>query len=378
MTEKRWAWVEVDLAAIAHNVRTLKGRTRPGTLFMAVVKADGYGHGAIEVARAALQAGADRLGVATVNEALRLRAAGVTAPIQLLSEPPEAAIEDLLGNDIIPTVTSREFAGALGRAAVERGIIARFHLKVDTGMNRIGIKAEDAPKFAAMLSEFPGLAMEGTFTHFATADVPGDWDVALQLSRFTQALDGMRAEKVDPGIVHAANSPATILFPESHFDMVRCGIAIYGLHPARSTYSEIELRSAMSVKARPSVVKSLGMGEGVSYGLTWRAGTRATIATLPLGYADGIHRVLSNKMDVLADGIRCRQVGRVCMDQLMFEVARGAKVERGDEIVLVGAQGAERITLDDLADLADTINYELACSLGSRMERVYREAEIDS
>jgi alanine racemase len=378
MTEKRWAWVEVDLAAIAHNVRTLKGRTRAGTLFMAVVKADGYGHGAIEVARAAVQAGADRLGVATVNEALQLRDSGVTVPIQLLSEPPEAAIDDLLGNDIIPTVTSREFAGALGRAAVERGVVARFHLKVDTGMNRIGIKAEDAPKFAAMLSEFPGLVMEGTFTHFATADVPGDWDVALQLSRFTQALDGMRAEKVDPGIIHAANSPATILFPESHFDMVRCGIAIYGLHPARSTYGEIELRPTMSVKARPSVVKSLGMGEGVSYGLTWRAGTRATIATLPLGYADGIHRVLSNKMDVLAGGIRCRQVGRVCMDQLMFEVARGVKVERGDEIVLVGVQGAERITLDDLADLADTINYELACALGSRMERVYQDADIGS
>jgi len=372
MTEQRWAWVEVDLAAIEHNVTALMGLTRPGTLFMAVVKADGYGHGAVPVARAALKAGADRLGVATVGEAIALRDAGLSVPIQLLSEPPESAAADVIAANLIPTVTTRAFAGALGREATARGQTARYHLKVDTGMNRIGVRAEEAAEFAAMLSEFPGLHLEGTFTHFATADVVGDWDVTRQLQRFREAIETMRSERVDPGIVHAANSPATILVPDSHFDMVRCGIALYGLHPARSTQSHVDLAPAMSVRSRASLVKRIGMGEGVSYGLTWHAATQATIATLPLGYADGVHRVLSNKMTVLAGGRRLAQVGRVCMDQFMVEVPRDMKIARGDECVLVGSQGAERISMDELAELAGTINYEMACAFGMRLERVYR------
>jgi len=372
MTDRRWAWAEIDLGAIARNVETLKGLTRPGALFMAVVKADGYGHGALPVARAALAAGADRLGVATVSEAIALRDAGISAPIQLLSEPPESTVADIVEHDLIPTVTTRTFAGALGRYASGRGATVRYHLKVDTGMNRIGVRAEDAPQFAAMLAEFPGLELEGTFTHFATADVPGDWDVTRQLQRFRDAVEGMRSERVDPGIVHAANSPATILVPESHFDMVRCGIALYGLHPAKSTYGVVDLAPAMSVKARATLVKRIGMGEGVSYGLTWQAATQTEIATLPLGYADGVHRVLSNKMHVLAGGKTLAQVGRVCMDQFMVEIPRGTTLERGDEVVIVGSQGTERITMEHLAELAGTINYELACGFGMRLERVYR------
>lgn len=371
MSERRWAWAEIDLGAIEHNVRALKGLTRPGTLFMAVVKADGYGHGAVEVARAALRAGADRLGVATVAEALELRSGGITAPVQVLSEPPESTIADILAHDLVPTVFTKEFAGALGRGAAARGIEARYHLKIDTGMNRIGVRAEDAARFASMLAEFPGLKLEGTFTHFATADVPGDWDVARQLQRFSDVLDEMRTERVTPGIVHAANSPATILFPEAHFDMVRCGIALYGLHPARSTYRLVDLKAAMAIKAKATLVKQVGMGDGVSYGLTWHAGMRSRVATLPLGYADGIHRVLSNKMSVLVAGVRAEQVGRVCMDQLMVEVPPSAVADRGTEFVIVGCDGDECITIDELADLAGTINYELACSLGMRLERIY-------
>jgi len=372
MTDRRWAWAEIDLSAVAHNVAALKGLTAPGTMFMAVVKADGYGHGAVEVARAALAAGADRLGVATIDEAIVLRDALVSAPIHVLSEPPETSVDLVLHHGLIPTVYSREFAGALGRAAAARSMEAPYHLKIDTGMNRIGVAADDAPQFAAMLAEFPGLRLEGTFTHFATADVPGDWDVNRQLQRFREALDGMRTERVDPGIVHAANSPATILVPESHFDMVRCGIALYGLHPARSTYDQVDLRPVMSVKARASLVKRINMGEGVSYGLTWHAGARTAVATLPLGYADGVHRLLSNAMPVLVEGKRAAQIGRVCMDQLMVEIPRGVEASRGSEFVLVGQSGSERITLDELADIAGTINYEMACSFGMRLERVYR------
>jgi alanine racemase len=373
MTETRWAWVEIDLSAVAHNVAALRTLTPAGTGFMAVVKADGYGHGAVPVARAALQAGATHLGVATIAEGVTLRSAGFAAPIHLLSEPPanETALGEVLEHRLIPALYTREYAEALSAYCVRRATRTDFHLKVDTGMNRIGVRAEDAPRFAASLADLRGIALTGTFTHFATADVPGDWDVARQLERFHDALEGMRTEGVPPGLVHAANSPATILYPESHFDLVRCGIALYGLHPSQHTRGRVDLRPAMSVKARATLVKRVPMGEGVSYGLTWQAASPALIATLPLGYADGVHRVLSNQMEVLVNGRRASQVGRVCMDQLMVAVPRGSDVSRGDEFVLVGAQGAERISLDELSDAAGTINYELACAFGMRLPRLY-------
>lgn len=372
MSEERWAYTVIDREAVAHNVRTLKGLTRRGTLFMAVVKADGYGHGALEVARAALRAGADRLGVATIGEALELRQAGITAPVQILSEPPPTSTRLVVEHDLIPTVTTLAFAEALSRAASAAGADARFHLKVDTGMNRIGVGVDDAPGFAAEVAALQGLRMEGVFTHFATADVPGDWDFETQLGRFGEVLDRMRDEGVSPGIVHACNSAGTILHPEAHFDMVRCGISIYGLHPAPSTYGRIDLRPAMDVRARVTLVKRVAMGEGVSYGLTWRAAAPTTIATLPLGYADGVHRVLSNRMEVVIGGVRCAQVGRVCMDQFMVEVGRTARVTEGDEAVIVGEQGGERILMDEVSELAGTINYEMACAFGMRLPRVYR------
>jgi alanine racemase len=192
------------------------------------------------------------------------------------------------------------------------------------------------------------------------------------MTRFGTAAEAMKTEGVRPRLLHAANSAATILHPESHFGMVRCGIAIYGLHPAPATYGTIDLRPAMSVKARVSFVKRIGLGDGVSYGLTWHAAAPTTIATLPLGYADGVHRVLSNNMVVLIGGRRCRQVGRVCMDQLMVEIPPGVEVRPGDEAVLVGEQRGERIVMDELAEAAGTINYELACGFALRMERSYR------
>jgi alanine racemase len=372
VTSPRWAWAEIDTAAISKNVSALKALTRPGTRFMAVVKADGYGHGAVRVARAAAAGGADCFGVATVAEAVELRDGGVTAPVQLLSEPPEDAIAMLLDRDIIPTVTTREFAVALGRFAAARGVEARYHLKIDSGMNRIGVRAEDAAEFARNLADFPGLKLVGTFTHLATADVAGDWEVTRQLQRFESALAEMRTEGVDAGTIHAANSPATILYPEAHYDMVRCGIAIYGLQPSSATERVLGLAPAMSIKARATLVKRIGMGESVSYGFTWTAAAPTVVATLPLGYADGVHRVLSGEMDVLMGGTRCRQIGRICMDQMMVEVARGVTAGRGEEAVLVGAQGNDRIRMETLAEKAGTINYELACGFGMRLERVYK------
>jgi len=371
VAERRWAWAEVDLAAVGRNVRALKALTREGTRFMAVVKADGYGHGAVQVAGAALEAGADRLGVATLEEAAKLRQAGVTAPIQVLSEPPAAAAGFAVRHGLVCGLYSRDFALALSKAASAAQTTAVFHLKVNTGMNRIGVEADGAADFLESLRGLPGIAMEGVYTHFATADTPGDWEFERQVERFSAAVGEMRRRKIDPGIVHAANSPATILHPETHLDMVRCGIALYGLHPAESTRGRVDLVPVMAVKARVTQVRRIGMGEGVSYGLTYHAGAPTTIATLPLGYADGVRRGLSNEARVLIGGTVCRQVGRICMDQLMVEVPRGLAVAVGDEAVLVGRQGDAELPMDAQAQALSTINYEIACGYGIRLERRY-------
>jgi len=372
MSFPRGAWAEVDLGAITRNVRALKALTPAATRFMAVVKADGYGHGAVRVAEAALAGGADRLGVATLEEAVVLREAGVTAPLHVLAEVPSEGAPLVVRHGIIATVASAEAAVALSRAAMLAQGQAVCHLKIDTGMNRIGVRAEDAAALARRLNDLPGLVLEGAFTHFATADAPGDWEFDRQVTRLDSAIDAMRTEGVRPAIVHAANSAATILHPGTHLDMVRCGIAIYGLHPSEATAPRLALEPAMSVKARVSFVKQVGLGDGVSYGFTWHADGPATIATLPLGYADGVHRVLSNAMPVLIGGRRCRQVGRVCMDQLMAQVPAGVAVDPGDEAVLVGSQGGEHISMDELSALAGTINYEMACGFALRLERRFR------
>lgn len=374
MGSPRHAWVEVDPGAIARNVRTLKGLTPSGTAFMAVVKADGYGHGAVESARASMSAGADWLGVATVDEALELRDAGIAAAVLVLSEPPAEATDLLVEHNVTATVTTREFAAALSRSAERADRRVPFHLKVDTGMNRIGVRVADAPDTVRWLSGLPGLVLDGVMTHFATADVPGDWEFSRQVERFSGVIDALRTERIRPRLAHAANSAATVLHPETHLDMVRCGIAVYGLHPAESTYGRVDLVPAMSVKGRVSLLKRIGLGEGVSYGLTWQAPAPTTVATVPIGYADGVHRVLSNRMQVLIGGRRCRQIGRVCMDQLMVEVPDGLNVSQGDEVVLVGKQGDESIIMDEPAGLAGTINYELACGFALRLERRHTSA----
>jgi alanine racemase len=338
---------------------------------MAVVKADGYGHGATEAARKALAAGADSLAVATIDEGAALRAAGIAAPVLLLSEPPPGAAADAVAEGLTPTVFTRESALDLSEAARRAERVVGFHLKVDTGMNRIGVAADDAVHFLLSLRGLPGLTLDGTFTHFATADVPGDWDLERQVVRFEEALENMKAAGFDPGVVHAANSAATVLAPRTHYDMVRCGIAVYGLHPSDSTKGRVELEPAMSVKAKVSQVKRVPMGEGVSYGLTWRASKPATVATLPLGYGDGVHRVLSNDMRVLLGGRECAQIGTICMDALMVEVPDGLDVSIGDEAAIVGIQGSAELTLDELATRAGTINYELACAFGMRLPRVH-------
>lgn len=293
MAYERGARVEIDLASVRRNVSALRALTPKGTRFMAVVKADGYGHGALAVSAAALQAGADCLGVATIEELLALREAGVRHPIHPLAEPPASAAQIVVEQSAVPALYSRDFASALAKAATDAGTVADYHLKIDTGMNRVGVRAEDAVETALWLRGLGGIRMTGVFTHFATADVPGDWEFERQVERFEATLTRLRGEGLSLGTVHAANSAATILHPATHYGMVRCGIAVYGLHPAASTVGRLELVAAMSVKARVASVRRIGMGEGVSYGFTYHASAPTTIATLPLGYADGIHRAAS-------------------------------------------------------------------------------------
>lgn len=367
----RDAWVEIDLGALDYNVRAYRDKLDPDTQLLAVVKADAYGHGAERVAFAALMAGASHFGVATVEEGVQLREAQIVAPIHLLSEPPIRDAERLLDAQIIPTITRLEFAQALSVAATARGEIAQVQLAINTGMNRIGFRPEDALNAARTIVALPGLELEGLFTHFATADIAGDWEARRAAQAFDHVVELLHDEGIKP-LVHCSNTAAITLMPEVHHDMVRLGIGMYGLHPSTATRGTIDLAPVMSVKARPSFIKKINLGEGVSYGLTWEAPGPVTIVTLPLGYADGIPRVASNKMEVLIHGRRCQQVGRVCMDQFMVAVPRDITVSYGDEVVIVGEQGDECITLDELAAHAGTINYESACVLGAlRLERIY-------
>ncbi|MGI6215986.1 MAG: alanine racemase [Coriobacteriales bacterium] len=377
-TDYRWAWVEVDKDAIVHNVREINKKIGPRPRLLATVKADAYGHGAVEVSKIALSAGADWLSVATVQEGAELREAGITCPILLLSQPPARSIPALLHYNIIPSVYSTDFALALGEMAAARGLVADFHLGINTGMNRIGVWYDDVVEFLRLISFHKGINLAGTFTHFATADEFDDYAFMLQLRRFKEAVNAIRAAGFDPGIVHCANSAAAIRYKDSCFDMVRAGIAIYGLHPSSATHGVIELWPAMSVKARITAVNEVPVGEGVGYGLTYRSPGHVKICTVPLGYADGLSRALSNRMKVLYDGKYCQQVGNICMDQFMFEVDRRSTLlnpasdpEFGDEVVIIGRQGDKILHLDEMAGMLGTINYELACRFGMRLPKVY-------
>jgi len=376
--DRRWAWLEIDLDAIRRNLQRFRRHVGPDVLIMAVVKADGYGHGAVQVARTALASGAKLLGVANVDEGIALRKAGIIAPILVLSQPPAATIGLILHYQLTPAIDTAEFALALGEAAAAMDRVAPFHLKIDTGMNRVGVHYADAPDLLRTIDFHSGLQLQGVFTHFATADEVETFEFGRQYDRFLTALEEMRYLGIDPGIVHAANTAATIRYKQAHFDMVRIGIGMYGLHPSKVTQPLMELRPAMNLYARIVKVKPVPMGEGVSYGLRYRSPGNVLIATLPLGYADGFARELSGKIDVLLHGRRLPQVGTICMDMMMFEADQRAKAGKqtiqpqvGEEVVLVGQDGSEEITLDELAELLGTINYDMACRLGMRLERIY-------
>jgi alanine racemase len=360
---------------LRHNIRQIRASLSDSTLFIAVVKANAYGHGAIPVSRLALGAGADWLAVAIPEEAIELRAAGFQVPILILgmSLPEQAAL--FVDHQLIAAVSSPESLAAFNAIALTRKTRARIMIKLDTGMGRVGVQPDDAPKLLRQAAALAGIEVVGLFTHFATADEADPAFTLTQLERINGTLRQLQADGIEPPLLSAANSAATDAFPSSHFNAVRPGIILYGLPPAPDMRLRLNLQPVMSLVTRIVHIKQVPADTPVNYGCTYRTPAPTWLATLPVGYADGYSRRLSNKAEVLVHGIRRRVVGRVCMDQIVIDLGPRLDAVVGDEVVLCGRQGQDEISLTELAGLAGTINYELACAISPRVPRVYVDSE---
>lgn len=373
-------WATVDPEAVAHNTRLLRRMVSP-SLVCAVVKADGYGHGALEVARAALAGGASWLAVAVVDEGAELRDGGVEAPVLVLSEPEGDAMAEAVARRLTPTLYSREGLHAASEAAASAGSDVGVHVKADTGMHRVGLRPAEAVSLASEVASVRGLRLTGFWTHLAVAEELDDGFTGEQVARFDEALARLRGLGVDPGLVHVANSAGAIGHPATRYGMVRCGIAVYGYAPAPALGAIVEeatgeaLRPALCLRARVTHVQRLEAGERLSYGRRYRLGEESVVATVPAGYADGVPRSLSEAGgEVIVGGRRRPIAGTVTMDQLMVDCGPDADVRRGDEVVLIGSSGEERITADEWAALTGTISYEILTGIGSRVPRKVAEA----
>ena len=378
-------WAEVDLEAIAHNVEALKRITQPDARFMAVVKANAYGHGYEAVARKALESGAEWLGVARVDEGVNLRKAGFDVPVLIFGITPAGHAGTLMKYDLTQTVSTLEGATVLSEMAVQRGGKIRIHIKVDSGMGRLGILPDSvrhqmpgyehgpsAVEEVEAILRLPGLEMEGIYTHFATADSSDKSYARRQFAMFSEFLDDLRRAGIQPALQHAANSAAIIDMPETHLDMVRAGIALYGLYPSDEVDKDrVELKPAMALKTRIARLKKVPAGFKISYGITFETKAPTTIATIPIGYADGYDRLFSSRGYMLVSGRRAPVVGRVCMDQILLDVGHIPEAELDAEVVVFGTQGAETITAEEIAAEIGTINYEIVSKVMSRVPRRY-------
>lgn len=368
----RPVWSEIDLEAVRHNVGAMLDVVSPAQL-LAVVKADAYGHGAVPVARAALEAGAQWLGVALVEEGVALRDAGIDAPILVLSEPPPGAASAVVARGLTPVVYTHHGIEALAKAVADAGGSEPLavHLKVDTGMHRVGCAIDQAVAFAETITQLRELTLDGICTHFAAADELENPYTAAQAAMFDALLAQLEARGLRPRLVHAANSAAALTFPAVRYDLVRVGIALYGVPPAPELGDRVQLRPALALKAQVSFVKELAAGERLSYGLRYELARRSHVVTVPVGYADGVPRNLGALGgEVLIGGSRYPIAGTITMDQLMVDVGE-TTVEVGDEVVLLGRQGDQEITASEWAERLGTIAYEIICQIGPRVPRRY-------
>ncbi len=370
----RPSWLEIDLSALTENVHILRRRIGPDRLLYAVVKANAYGHGADFIAPAALRAGANRLAVAAVNEAVSLRQAGLDAPILVLGYTPPDDAETLLEHSLTATVYDQHTALAFADVAARQGIKMAVHLKVDTGMHRLGVDHDVAFELCAQIDRNDHIHVEGIYTHFSTASQADQSYAREQLRRFTALLARLARAGCRPPIAHAANSAATLALPDAHLDAVRCGILLYGLSPGSECPAPPQMRPVLNWKARIAQVRRLGAGEPVSYGNTWRAPHDCTVAVVPVGYADGFPRSPRTWQNVLIGGREAPIVGRVCMDQTVVDVTRivdsGVDVLQDDEVVLIGNQQGQAISAETVAKRLDTIHYEVTSRLMARLPRI--------
>ncbi|MDO8683064.1 MAG: alanine racemase [Armatimonadota bacterium] len=362
---------EVNLNTIRRNVRAIKEKIGPNVRLMPIVKANAYGHGAVKVTRAALEAGADMFGVARIEEALELRDTGIEAPILIMGSAPAEAAQEIIDRNITATVFDANFAQALSASAALSGKKAKVHIKVDTGMGRIGVHSEAALDFILYVMGFPGLVVEGVFTHFPCADEDDSGFTKRQISDFTRLTKELEHRGVRPTIAHAANSGGIADHPESHLDMVRAGIILYGLYPSKTVARCVDVEPVLTLKTRVAFIKQIEPGMTVSYGRTYRAKRRTSVATIPIGYADGFSRHLSNCGHAIIHGSRVPIIGRVCMDQTMLDVSNVPDVRVGDEVILYGSQGNETISVEDVAALLNTVPHDVLCAIGQRVPRVY-------
>jgi alanine racemase len=366
-------WAEIDLAAIRHNVSTLAAMA-PGAEVMGVVKAYAYGHGNPQSARAMIQGGASRLGVARVAEAIHLREAGIDAPIHVFTEPPFEAAPKIVELSLAATIYTEAFARVLSDAAVAAGEVAKVHVKLDTGMHRVGLPPDEVPHAITKLRSLPGIEIEGVWSHLAVADVPDHPFNRKQLDLFVDLVGVVERSGIELTYRHLANSAAVLSFPEAHFNLVRCGVASYGLWPGPALEGTADIRPAMALRARINMVKELPRGEALSYGLRYELERPGNVVTVPVGYADGYDRRLSGRADVLLGGRRRRVSGAVCMDQFMVDVGDDI-VDVGAIATLLGRDGDERVTAEELAAHIGTINYEVTARLGPRVPRSYLNEE---
>ncbi|MGI6294655.1 MAG: alanine racemase [Armatimonadota bacterium] len=366
----RPTYAEVDLSAIRDNIKVIRKRVGPKVRIMPAVKANGYGHGAIEVSRACVQAGVDALCVATPDEGVELRDAGFKEPVLILGCSPVDCAPEIVRHDLASTVSDLNYARAVSEAAVAQQKTAGVHIKVDTGMGRIGVAPEGALAFARLVRMMPGLKLEGVFTHFPCADEEDRSFTLLQIAMFTKAISALKFHSIPVPIAHAANSAGIMAYPESYFNAVRPGIMIYGGSPCRRCAHVLPIREAMTLKTRIVFLKEADAGTAVGYGRTYTLKRRSKVATLPIGYADGYQRALSNRGEAAVRGTRVPLIGRVCMDQIMIDVTDVEGVSVGDEVILIGG-GYEYLSADNVAEKAGTISDETFTAITSRVPRVY-------
>ena len=365
------SWAEVDLGAIRHNFQQLKKIAGKGIKILSVVKADAYGHGMVPVARVLNQEKTDFFGVADTSEGITLRQNGIKKPILIFENALPSYVPEIIRYNLTATVCALSLAAALNRLAKKAGKKVKVHIKIDTGMGRLGVWHQDALEFVAAVNQLTNLTLEGIYTHFPVADTDRSFTLN-QIKLFLGFVSQLKKCGVVVPFIHAANSAGLIDYPTKGFNLVRPGLSLYGMYPHPRLKLKIKLKPALSVKSRIMFIKKIRKGRSVSYGRTFISTAPMTIATIPVGYNDGYFRYLSNTSHVLVEGISCPVVGRVTMDQLMVDVSKVKLVKEGMEVALLGRQKNSAISAEGLAEMAHTINYEISCSLGNRLPRVYK------